>query len=240
MTRDRDMTGELQHPSLGNVHVVMRSNSRHVSARWKNGQVSLNVPYGVRVSDIHRILNELSPRLLANRPELAYYPGQELFFPYADFVIRTQCLLPSKILAKASVPVSYIEVGSDWNFEHSSTTRAISDTLCSLALRIAPQILIPRAKKLADIVGRHPVGWSISRGHRILGRCTAQGVISLSYVLVFLPKDLSDYVIYHELAHLSEMNHSPRFHALLDSYLGGREEALVKQLRRYSWPVLRK
>lgn len=59
-------------------------------------------------------------------------------------------------------------------------------------------------------------------------------------MLVFLPLELSDYVIYHELAHLTEMNHSPRFHALLDSYLGGREAELVRKLKGFVWPVLRK
>lgn len=59
-------------------------------------------------------------------------------------------------------------------------------------------------------------------------------------MLVFLPQELRDYIICHELAHLSEMNHSPRFHALLDSYLDGREAMLAARLRAYSWPVLRK
>ena len=47
-------------------------------------------------------------------------------------------------------------------------------------------------------------------------------------------------MILHELAHLLEMNHSPRFHALLDSYLGGSEATLTRRLRTYRWPILRK
>lgn len=231
---------ELQHTALGRVKVNVRLNSRSVSARWKNGLVSLNVPKGVKLPDLHRILDDLTPRLLASRPEVSFFNGKEMHFPMVDFVIRTQRFAPAKILAKASVPLSSVEVGSDWNFSHPDTSAAISDMLCKIARKVAPQVLVPRAKTLADKIGRHPVGWTISSGHRILGQCSAHGIISLSYILVFMPLHLCDYVIYHELAHLTEMNHSAQFHRLLNQYLEGREAELVKELHHYSWPVLRK
>lgn len=233
-------TAELQHPVLGRVTVNIRSNSRHVSARWKSGLVSLNVPQGVRLPELHRILDDLTPRLLATRPKVVYTDGQELCFPAVDFVIRRQSFAPSRILGTASVPVSSVEVGSDWDFDLETTSLAISDMLCKIARKIAPQVLVPRARELAARIGRNPVGWTISSGHRTLGQCSERGIISLSYVLVFLPQHLCDYVIYHELAHLSEMNHGERFHSLLNSYLEGNEELLVRELHAYSWPVFRK
>ena len=231
---------EFQHTALGRVTVTVRQNSRHVSARWKNGLVSLNVPQGVRLPELHRILDDLAPRLLASRPQVCYHDGQELRFPSVDFVIRRQNFAPARILGTASVPVSSVEVGSDWDFDSDRTSVAISDMLCKIARKIAPEVLVPHAREMASHIGRHPVGWTISTGHRILGQCTAHGVISLSYVLLFLPADLRDYVICHEIAHLSEMNHSERFHALLDGYLGGREAELGARLHSYRWPVFRK
>lgn len=230
----------MQHPALGCVSVNIRPNSRHVSARWKGGLVSLNVPQGVPLPDLHRILDDLTPRLLATRPAVSYHDGQELCFPMVDFVIRRQSFAPSKILGTASVPVSSVEVGAELDFKLESTSLAISDMLCKIARKVAPRVLVPRAREIAARIGRQPTGWSISSGHRTLGQCSARGIISLSYVLVFLPQHLCDYVICHELAHLSEMNHSDRFHRLLDSYLDGHENILVKELHRYQWPVFRK
>ena len=46
---------------------------------------------------------------------------------------------------------------------------------------------------------------------RTWGSCTEAGVISLNWRLVQCPQFVSDYIIYHELMHLREMNHSKRF-----------------------------
>lgn len=232
--------GELTHEKLGRVVVTIRRNSTHASARWRGGVVRLNVPAGLRGSRIAPILDELAPRLLATRPEVAYHEGQVLSFPGLRIEIGRQRLVPGKVIGRASLPMSSVGVGVGLNFDLESTTAAISDMLLRIARKLAPEVLLPQARACAERVGRRPQAWTISTGHRVLGTCDSRGTIALSYVLVFLPEELREYVICHELAHLSELNHSPRFHALLDAYLDGREGVLTERLRGYRWPVYRR
>jgi predicted metal-dependent hydrolase len=43
------------------------------------------------------------------------------------------------------------------------------------------------------------------------GSCSCNGTISLNWRLIQLPDHVRDYIIIHELMHLRELNHSPRF-----------------------------
>lgn len=231
-------TQYIEHQQLGCVVVNTRRDSRHVSARWRKGIVSVNVPYGIARADVLRILDEFSPRLLRTRPQVDYRVGQRLDFPLFSVELR-RCVVPDKIIGIPRLPVSYVEIGDGVNLEMERHARGVSDMLIKIARRCAPQVLVGYARQVAARVGVAPMAWAISSGKRTLGTCNADGVISLSFMLMLLPVELMDYVVCHELAHLSEMNHSSRFHALLDRYLDGRESQLVHSLKTYRWPVFR-
>ncbi len=47
------------------------------------------------------------------------------------------------------------------------------------------------------------------------GSCSSTGALSYSWRLILAPPDILDYVAAHEVAHLAEMNHGPRFWALV-------------------------
>jgi predicted metal-dependent hydrolase len=64
------------------------------------------------------------------------------------------------------------------------------------------------------------------------GSCTADGKIRLNWRLVHFPMSLIDYVVAHELAHLKEMNHSPRFWDTVESIFPEFREAR-EQLRSH-------
>lgn len=49
------------------------------------------------------------------------------------------------------------------------------------------------------------------------GSCSLRSGIRLHWRLIHLPPALGDYVVAHEVAHLLEMNHSPRFWSVVES-----------------------
>jgi predicted metal-dependent hydrolase len=57
------------------------------------------------------------------------------------------------------------------------------------------------------------------------GSCSAGGTVSLNWRLVQTPDFVRDYIIYHELMHLAEMNHSARFWSRVEEVCPGWREA---------------
>ncbi len=90
----------------------------------------------------------------------------------------------------------------------------------------ASQLFAGRIEHFAAQLGRGPSRWGLSSARTRWGSCGADGAIRLNWRLMHFPHDIIDYVIAHELAHLRELNHSPRFWAtvgqLYPDYLAAR------------------
>ena len=90
--------------------------------------------------------------------------------------------------------------------------------------------LIRRVDELSRQAGCHPAKVTIRSQKTRWGSCSSSGAISLNLRLAFLPAHLVDYVILHEIAHLSHMDHSIHFWDTMET-LVPQPRRLDRQLR---------
>ncbi len=99
--------------------------------------------------------------------------------------------------------------------------------------RLARDELARRARPLADRIGCQIARVNVRDTKSRWGSCSANGNLSFSWRLILAPEAVVDYVVAHEVAHLVEMNHGPRFWRLVDRLAPGnaRQRAWLNRHR---------
>ena len=117
---------------------------------------------------------------------------------------------------RGQIPVSVIEIVDGPNELHVTgdqefAARRLRDWLIGEARKDLEHRVAFHARRLRLKAGRITVRDQTSRW----GSCSSTGNLSFSWRLVTAPAAILDYVAAHEVAHLAEMNHGPRFWALV-------------------------
>lgn len=81
--------------------------------------------------------------------------------------------------------------------------------------REARRELEARTREFAKVVGASPRKISVRDTASRWGSCSVTRSISFSWRLILAPAFVLDYVVAHEVAHMREMNHGPRFWKLV-------------------------
>ncbi len=101
-------------------------------------------------------------------------------------------------------------------FRVASLGGDLRSTLEAHFARRAKIELPARAWELAAETGADVKHVTVRNQRSRWGSCSAGGTISLNWRLVQTPDTVRDYILYHELMHLREMNHSDRFWARVE------------------------
>jgi predicted metal-dependent hydrolase len=98
----------------------------------------------------------------------------------------------------------------------------------------AMEYLTPRVKHFSNVMGLEYSEIKFKKMKSRWGSCNSNGKITLNIELMKVDKELIDYVIVHELAHLIHMNHSKKFHSLVEDYISNAK-ILKKRLRQFKF-----
>jgi predicted metal-dependent hydrolase len=108
---------------------------------------------------------------------------------------------------------------------HTAEPAQIRDVVQSWLQRQARRVFEERCRHFALRLGVRYTRLSLSSAQTRWGSANANGSIRLNWRLIHFALPTIDYVVTHELAHLREMNHSPRFWDVVRSVLPEFESA---------------
>lgn len=197
---------------------VNRSAQRY-RAIFREGSLVLTIPSGQSKRQVEEALilmadsllqfhRKAKTRLQSARSAPIHYWGK----PIGLKIIRTEGLLKAR-LEDDNLLVSGVT--------NEAEARALAACwMVQEADKLLPPMLMARAQKMGKTVRKISIRDMASKW----GSCTSAGSISLNFRLVMAPQEVADYLLVHELAHLTEMNHSPRFWALVEQHCPGSKQ----------------
>jgi hypothetical protein len=103
--------------------------------------------------------------------------------------------------------------------------KAKAEALRDWYISRANEKIMPRVKRHARELGVDVAKVKIVDNRFRWGSCTPNDNVNINWRLIKAPMSVIDYVIVHELAHLIEANHTPRFWNIVKTQIPGMEKA---------------
>jgi hypothetical protein len=119
----------------------------------------------------------------------------------------------------------------------SGKSEHLSRRVLDFLTRVARTEVVSLVRSKAEQIDKKPGRIAIRDTSSRWGSCSSKGDLNFSWRLVLAPPFVLDYVVAHEVAHLVEHNHSPRFWRLTESMSEHVEAAnrWLKQNGRDLW-----
>ena len=231
MLKKREFTDH----ALGKVTVTYNTRARRVIMRARAGAISITVPLYTTDGEIKRVLDKYREKLRqmqSAHQQKCIESNFSILTEHLNLYLKEYTGDRVKITGTNGVYTLLYPVTMDFYSEQSQ--QAIKSAIAAALLHRAKQVLPLRLQQLAQQHNLHYRSVSVRNTRTRWGSCSSSATISLNMRLVVLPQHLIDYVLLHELCHTVEMNHSPRFWALLDKLCGTESKGLRAEIKRCS------
>ena len=219
------------------VYNLKRSSRRTIGFVIDDRGLSITAPRWVTLSEIEHAIAEKQKWIFAKLAEWRTNAARRMLPPMAWEDGATLPFLGKTVTLKLESPIGALMFDADSCMLHlglppSATEQQIKDRVQGWLQTQARRLFGERLEVYAERLGVRHSAYALSSAATRWGSCTADGKIRLNWRLVHFPLSLIDYVVAHELAHLKEMNHSPRFWDTVESIFPEFREAR-EQLRSH-------
>ena len=230
---------EISHPLLGKIIVTYNERARKIIMRARFDAIYVTLPPYTPDKELERVLAEYGERLKRDQEEI---PHERIDGNYRieteHFALHLEETKAPGITINGKNGAYTLLYGPGTDFCSKETQQTLRRGITAAVQHRAKEILPPRLLQLSGQHNLHCKKITVRNTSTHWGSCSSSGTISLSIKLALLPQHLIDYVILHELCHTVEMNHSPRFWALLDRLCGTDSKRLRAELKEQKITVI--
>lgn len=202
---------------------LLRSKRRSIGFLIDDDGLRITAPRWVTIAEIESAIREKQRWIFTKlgerrersarrlQPQMQWRDGATLPYLGADLTLRILSAQAAGIVHDRQRRELQVSLPPD------AGEQQLKDRVQGWLQQEAGRIFAERLPVYAEQLGVTYRSFALSSATTQWGSCTADGRIRLNWRLIHFAQPLIDYVVAHELAHLREMNHSPRFWATVQS-----------------------
>ncbi|MBA1332620.1 zinc metalloprotease [Candidatus Endoriftia persephone str. Guaymas] len=208
-------------------YTIVRSNKRRklTITVERDRSVVVHAPVGVPEAKIQQVVESKRQWLFEKRrhsqkyDDLPHPPGKELVNGESAMYLGRNYRIAITDTASGK-----IEFARQFLIPPNLAERG-PKALASWYFTRAEQKILPRVEHYARKLGVEYGSAKVSDSKFRWGSCTVNNNLSFNWRLIKAPMSVIDYVVVHELAHLIEANHTPRFWNIVKAQVPATEKA---------------
>ncbi|MDB5822016.1 MAG: family peptidase [Herminiimonas sp.] len=210
-------------------YILLRSRRRSIGFVIDDEGLRITAPRWVTLADIDSAIREKQRWIFAKlnerrqrsarrmQPQMQWRDGATLPFLGKEISLRLAAAAGAEQLTEHGIAYDESQRQLLIWLPPEAGEQQIRDRVLGWLQSEARRLFAERLPVYAEKLGVRFHSFRLTSAKTQWGSCTADGKIRLNWRLMHFALEQIDYVIAHELAHLREMNHSPRFWATVQS-----------------------
>lgn len=228
-----------EYITVDGIRYEIRRNARrmNIALGVENGSFFIAAPLGAPrealAAVVERNGEELRGRLMRRRaaqPQEHRYEEGELFYYRGE-------QYPLRFIRRDGIHPMKFENGAFLSFEGLAAEEIRHNFEVWYRLRLR-EIIQREFPAWCKRIGAAPRRVSLKNVKTLWGSCSSSGGVTFNIRLALVPPPLAEYVMIHELCHMSEMNHSQKFWTQVAKYCpdyAARRKELKTDGGKYRW-----
>ena len=204
------------------VEVIKTSRKKSVEIQVNDGRVSVRAPQSLSDKHIRDLILKRSSWVTAKIKEQSERPASKPKeyisgegFSYLGKTYRLQVGEGSESSLKLKGGMLVVSVPGRIKDRGAEVKRLLIEWYQVHA----EQKLLEKVKLFAPIIGVEPKSVVVKSYKSRWGSCSSRGDISFNWKIIAAPHRIVDYVVIHELCHLLEHNHSPKYWKYVEKHI---------------------
>ena len=211
------------------IEIIRTERSKSASIEIEDDTVKVTVPQNLsdlRIEELIKnrtvwIRQKLKIHTETVRPKGKEYVNGESF-TYLGRNYRLKCV--SEGAGEAKLKNGYLTVSLVKDASGAASGGCVRQSLQQWYQARALEKLKEKTKRYSAILGVNPRSVDVKEYKARWGSCSSSGDVTYNWRIIMAPHHIVDYIVVHELCHLLEHNHGPKYWKLVQSVVPNYKE----------------